>query len=446
MTERRARSLGARLALAFVVVAVAAVSALALVMLLVTRSETGRLSADQRGQTAAQVARELARAYRVAGSWKLAELSSGLALARRADAVAIVRDAQGAIVTTGRRGAGASRGPRRGATTVTRPIDANGEQIGSVELHFRGSLTAAEGLLRGNLARAVLLGSVLAVAIALAGAALVTRRVVRPLRRLADAANRLQAGDLEARAADPSAPGELGELSRAFDRMAEVLDRQERSRRRLVADLAHEVRTPITILRGNLEELIDTGERATTERLASLHEEVLRLGLLVEQLDALARAEAPVTALDCGPVDLAALAAGQLEALGPQLAAKQLTVVPRLGPVTVSADRVRLGQVLANLLGNALKFTPEGGRIELVVAEADGEARVEVADTGPGIAPGDRARVLDRFWRGEASAGVAGRGVGLAVVDEIVRAHGGRVEVTENDGGGARFVVALPAG
>jgi signal transduction histidine kinase len=114
--------------------------------------------------------------------------------------------------------------------------------------------------------------------------------------------------------------------------------------------------------------------------------------------------------------------------------------------VTVSADRVRLGQVLANLLGNALKFTPEGGRIELVVAEADGEARVEVADTGPGIAPGDRARVLDRFWRGEAAAGVGGRGIGLAVVDEIVRAHGGRVDVSENDGGGARFIVALPAG
>ena len=118
---------------------------------------------------------------------------------------------------------------------------------------------------------------------------------------------------------------------------------------------------------------------------------------------------------------------------------------PRLAAVTVRADRARLGQVLANLLGNALKFTPEGGRIEVVVAESDGEARVEVADTGPGIPPADRARVFERFWRGPAAAGVSGRGVGLAVVDEIVRAHGGRMGVTDNDGSGARFIVALPA-
>ena len=102
--------------------------------------------------------------------------------------------------------------------------------------------------------------------------------------------------------------------------------------------------------------------------------------------------------------------------------------------------------MLANLLGNALKFTPEGGRIEVVVAESDGEARVEVADTGPGIPPADRARVFERFWRDHTAAGVSGRGVALAVVDEIVHAHGGHVEVTDNEGSGARFIVALPAG
>jgi signal transduction histidine kinase len=100
--------------------------------------------------------------------------------------------------------------------------------------------------------------------------------------------------------------------------------------------------------------------------------------------------------------------------------------------------------VLANLLSNALKFTPEGGRIEVVVEQADGEAHVEVADTGPGVPAGDRARVFERFWRGSAAAGVSGRGVGLAVVEEIVQAHGGRVELIDNDGAGARFIVALP--
>ena len=395
MPERAAPSLGFRMALAFVVVAVAAVAALALVMVLATRSETGRLSEQGREQTTAQVAAELARAYRAAGSWPAADPAAALALARQADAVAVVRDGQRSIVGTDRPGAGMQRGAGHGATTLTRPIAVDGERVGTVELRFRGTLTAAQALLRDNLGRAVLLGSALAVMIALAGAALVTPRIVRPLRRLARAASRLQAGDLQARAADPSAPGELGELSRAFDRMAETLARQERSRHRLVSDLAHEIRTPITILQGNLEELIDAGEAATTERLASLHEEVLRLSRLVEQLDALARAQTPTAALDLTSVDLGALAAGQLDALSTQIAAKQLTVQPRLSSVTVRADRARLGQVLANLLANALKFTPDGGRIDVTVSEADGEAPRRGRGHGPGGAP-ERARACVR--------------------------------------------------
>ena len=441
----RRLSLRARLAVAFVAVAVAAVAALAVVMLAVARSETGRLSADARNQTAAQVTEELARAYRAAGSWEGADLSGALALSQGAGAILIVRDGRGSVVGGGHFGRGPQAGRGAGMTAVTRAIESGGARAGTAELRFRGALTRAEALLRDNLVRAALLGSAIAVAIALAGAALVSRRLAEPLQRLTRAARRVQSGDLDARANGASAPGELGELSQAFDGMADAIARQERSRRRLASELAHELRTPVTILRGNLEELIDGDERPTPARLASLHEEALRLGSLVEQLDALARAEAPVATLDREPVDLGRLAAAQLEALAPRLEAKSLVVERRFSPVVAEVDRARVGQVLANLLGNALKFTPDGGRMEVVVAQRDGEARIEVADSGPGIPDEELPHVFERFWRGRAGDAVGGRGVGLAVVDDIVRAHGGTVGVTNEPAGGARFAVSIPA-
>ena len=445
MTEAIQRpSLRARLAVAFVAVAVSAVAALAVVMLAATRSETGRLSADARDQTAAQVTAELARAYQAAGSWSGVDLGGALTLAQGADAVLIVRDGRGAVVGGGHFGRGPQSGRGAGTSAVTRAIDVGGVRAGTAELRFRGALTRAEALLRDNLVRAALLGSAIAAAIALVGAALVSRRLAQPLQRLTQAARRLQSGDLNARADGASAPGELGELSQAFDGMADALARQERARRRLASELAHELRTPVTILRGNLEELIDGDDQPTPARLGSLHEEALRLGSLVEQLDALARAEAPVATLDRERVDLARLAAAQLEALAPQLDAKRLEVERRLDPVLADVDRARLGQVLANLLGNALKFTPEGGSIQIVVAQRDDAARIEVADSGPGIPDDELPRVFERFWRGRAGDAVGGRGVGLAVVDDIVRAHGGNVHVTNDPAGGARFVVSLP--
>ena len=227
--------------------------------------------------------------------------------------------------------------------------------------------------------------------------------------------------------------------------MADTLDSEREARRRLVSDLAHEVRTPIAILQGNLEELVDEIAQATPQRLASLHEEVLRLGALVEDLDALAHADAPVAVIDREPVELEALARAQVEALRPRLDAKALTLEQQFSPVTVLGDRARLGQVLANLLSNAMKFTPEGGQIKVLVDTADGAARISVADSGPGIPADEQGRVLERFWRGSAARGTSGRGIGLAVAADIIRAHGGQIEVGNADAGGARFVVTLPA-
>ena len=440
-----AGSLRARLALAFVAVAVTAVAALAAVVFFETRSETKRVSDSDRRQAAGEVARALERAYRTGGSWADADSGEARALAAREDAVLVLRDAQGRVLLEPAAGPGARRGAGRHAAVLTAPVTVGTQRVGTAELRFPGALGRDEQRLRSALGRAVLLGSAIAIAVALMVAALVSRRIARPLRRLTATARRLRAGDLAARAEQAGTAGELGELAQAFDAMADALEREERARRLLVADLSHELRTPITILRGNLEELIDGIDQPTPGRLASLHEEVLRLDSLIAQLDALGRAGAPVLGLDRAPVNLADVTATEVEAVRTQLAAKSLTVHPALTPVTVHGDRGKLGQVVANLLSNALKFTPDGGHIDVSVGEVDAAtARLVVGDDGPGITPADREHVFERFWRGRAAGAVAGRGIGLAVVDEIVRAHGGRITVDTSPRGGARFTAMLP--
>jgi two-component system sensor histidine kinase BaeS len=446
----RRSSLRGRLAIAFVAVAITAVAALAVVIVLTTRSETSRLSASDRAQTVAEAARVLADSYRRAGSWATANVTAAQLIAGEANAGLLVRDANGQPVQgespPGTRGRGFGRGPLngRGPLIVTHAVDVDGRPVGTVELRFRRSLSPAQSLLRTKLLSAVLLGSGIAVAIALLGATLVSRAITRPLGQLAAAVRRLQAGDLTARSNTATAPGELGLLSAAFDGMADTLDRERDSRRRLVGELSHEVRTPVAILQGNLEELVDGIAKPTPQRLASLHEEALRLAALVDDLDALAHADAPVTRIDRAPVDLAELARAQLEAIRPRLEAKALTAEQQLTPVTVIGDRTRLGQVLANILGNAIKFTPNGGMITVKVEPVDGAGRILVDDSGPGVPTEEGDLVFERFQRGSTARGVSGRGIGLAVAAEITRAHGGAIQLERSNAGGARFIVTVP--
>ena len=213
-------SLRARLALVFIAVAVTAVAALAAVILLTTRNETSKLSATDRAATASEAARVLADAYRSTGSWATADLAPAQVLVRDADAVLSVRGADGRTVIAGSAHAGGS-GRGAGRVVVTRAVEVDGRSVGFADIRFPARLSRAQSELRDKLFGAVLLGSALAVAIALLGATLVTRTITVPLRRVVAAARRLQAGDLGARAEAQEAPGELGELSRAFDGMAE---------------------------------------------------------------------------------------------------------------------------------------------------------------------------------------------------------------------------------
>jgi two-component system sensor histidine kinase BaeS len=226
--------------------------------------------------------------------------------------------------------------------------------------------------------------------------------------------------------------------------MADALSRHDELRRALVADVAHELRTPLAILQATCEALADGVADPTPETISSLRDEALRLTARLTDLEALAAAEAASLSLDRRPVDLGRVAADATKALTRQFEAAGVSLHCELRPVTVLGDEARLHQVITNLLSNAVKFTPPGGRVELATAMVDGAARIDVRDTGPGIPTDELPFVFQRFWRGQQSATVPGSGIGLAIVSELARAHGGDAAVSSTPGRGTCVTVTLP--
>ena len=447
--------LGARLALAFVAVALAAVAVLGGLTLVASRSEVADLVDSQQDQDAAEIAATLAQAYDQAGGWTGADLSGAFALTASARGDLVVLDVDGQLVSRGSRTSmGELMGRMHGedmmsAAELGEPrrvaVDVDGDAVGTAMLRFpASSLPAPEREVRDALARTVVAGAGIAALAALAAAVFVSRRLTQPVVALTGAARRLEAGDREVRAGASAAPGELGELARAFDQMADSLRHQDELRRTLVADVAHELRTPATILRAACEELVDGLADPTPERLSSLHDEVLRLGRVIEDLEALASAQAAGLHLERVPVDLADVAAQAADLLQPRFDDAGLTLSLATTPVTVDGDPDRLHQITVNLLTNALKFTPVGGTVTVTVEPLDGLAELQVADTGPGIPAGELDRVFERFWRGRGAEPRSGSGIGLAIVAELAKAHGGRATVDSTPGHGTTFTVLVP--
>ena len=292
----------------------------------------------------------------------------------------------------------------------------------------------------------LLLAALAAGVAALALSWALSRRILGPVGALTGAARRLGQGDLSARVPVESAD-ELGELSRAFNTMAEDLARQEAVRRTLMNDVAHELRTPLTHLRAHLEAVEDGLLAPSAETLRSLREEVLLLSRLVEDLQTLAIAEAGRLALDRSAVQLRDLVDGALEGMRALAAEHGITLAQDPGELpAVDADPIRIGQVLRNLLVNAATHTPAGGRVTVHTAAEPGIVRVTVSDTGPGIAAEHLPHLFDRFYRADPSRtrATGGAGLGLAIVKSIVEAHGGEVGVASEPGHGARFWFTLP--
>ena len=301
--------------------------------------------------------------------------------------------------------------------------------------------------LSSSINRYLLWGGLLAVAVAALVTLFMSRRILSPAESLAQAARALSRGDFSQRVHVRSTD-EFGELAIAFNAMAADLERTEQLRRNLVADVAHELRTPLSNIQGHLEAIRDGLLPAEPATLDSIYEEVLLLARLVEDLQELTLAEAGQLTLLRQPADVADIARRAASAAQPPAEARGLTIDTDLPTeqATADVDPERIGQVLRNLLSNAIIHTSKGGRITVELKDEGHELRLTVADTGAGIPPDDLPYVFERFYRVDRSRvrATGGAGLGLTIAKRLVEAHGGTIGVESELGKGSRLTFTLP--
>jgi len=335
------------------------------------------------------------------------------------------------------------------------PVVVGGQNVGTAEVYApRNVRAAAESAYQTALTRNLVVAALVAALLAFVISLFVSRRITGPLEELTDAAEDVSAGNFDVRVS-PHANDEVGALAAAFNAMADRLARDEQWRRDMTADLSHELRTPLATIQSRIEALEDGVLPATPDNLRVIGAEVERLGRLLGALRSLNELESEDVSVEHERLDLADLARDAIARAETAYFAKNVSLDGDLAPAAVKGDRDRLLQVAANLLDNALKFTPEGGRVVLAVAFGDGPPGVAasrgawvtltVVDGGPGIDPIDLPFIFDRFYRSQAVRGTRGVGLGLAIARGLVEAQGGTIEAADRPEGGAVFTVRLPA-
>jgi signal transduction histidine kinase len=284
--------------------------------------------------------------------------------------------------------------------------------------------------------------------IALGAAFWLSRRIVRPVEELTTAAKLLESGDLSQRVRVTSGD-EVGALGHAFNAMAESIERNQDLRKQMTSDVAHELRTPLNNISGYLEAISDGVVEPSADVIQSLEEEADLLIRLVADLEQLSLADAGHARLMLERVSLDEIASAAVARVQPRAANRDVTLRTKLGSIPeMSGDPSRLGQVVRNLLENAITHTPAGGTVTLTTKRSGDVAWLSVSDTGPGIEAAHLPYIFERFYRADPSRtrATGGAGLGLAIVKQLVEAHGGTVQAENLPGGGACFSVRLPLG
>jgi signal transduction histidine kinase len=337
------------------------------------------------------------------------------------------------------------------------PIDVQGGTAGYLLLgtQGRGALATNEQDFLDQLQRTLLIAAVIAAGLGIVIGVVISRTVSRPLSRLAQAARAFAAHNWAQRV-QIGGTEEVAEVAVAFNDMADSLQHAETLRRNLMADVAHELRTPLTVLQGNLRAMLDGVYPLERSEIATLYDETRLLNRLVDDLRELALAEAGQLKLNRQPIDLAALIGSTVANFMPMAEERGLALEANLDRVvTVVADPDRVGQVLRNLIANALWHTPPQGQVTVETQPIDRGICVTVTDTGEGIAPEDVPHVFDRFYRSDKSRtrpstslhsaqDRGGSGLGLAIAKSLIEAMGGQIGVDSELGKGSRFWFTLP--
>ncbi|NLB72476.1 MAG: HAMP domain-containing protein [Firmicutes bacterium] len=340
--------------------------------------------------------------------------------------------------------------PLSDITTPSRlPITANGEVVGTVAIvtEFQKGLMTLETAFVQRMTTASIIGGAIVALIGIGLAFIFSRHLSQPLSELAVAARQMASGDFDVKIQVPTGD-EMEEVAHAFNFMKDSLKANEEARHKLVADVAHELRTPLSVLRGNLESMQEGIVEPTQETIVSLHDEVLRLSRIVQDLLNLGQMESggfplslQLTNIEEVIARVTSVFAAETDARGISLDTNMQSELPH-----TQADPDRIAQVLVNLLANAVHHTPDCGRISVSASRTDDNIVVSVTDSGPGIAEEDLTHVFDRFYRTDSARDRAagGTGLGLSIAKGIITAHKGTIRVESKPGAGTTFTFILP--
>ncbi len=329
------------------------------------------------------------------------------------------------------------------------PIKVDNEKNGSVSVWVYGSntlLLPQDVEFREKSYQAMFFAAAIAIILALCIGFLFARNLVRPINRMTKTAKAIKEGDMSART-EMHGDDEISRLGETFDEMAESVEKDRELERRLTTDVAHELRTPLMAIQSTVEAMVDGVFEADTERLETVNSEVQRLSRLVDALLKLSRLENRSTPMKEEVVDVGSLIAGIVSTHDAFVNDSGLSMEFHAQPgVYVYGDADMIRQATANLISNAVRYTPEGGHITVNVKKGDIMASIAVKDTGIGLSPEEAKMVFSRFWRADAGRNreSGGLGVGLAVVKEIVDRHGGWVHVEGKPNEGATFTIYIP--
>ncbi len=320
------------------------------------------------------------------------------------------------------------------------PLFLGGKRIGTIEMKFLSRDRGQLFVQRSN--RFLIISFLVMGGIAILASLFVSRRLTLPLKKLVEQTMAIRRGELTSRT-EIASGDELGKLSHAFNEMADDLELQESLRRKLIANVAHELRTPLAAMRGELEGMIDGVLELDDDQLRSLYEETGRLRAMLDGIDDLTQAQASSLTLEKQHVELAGFLGNIGERFRTRAVGEGVRIRVQVEEDTVAwADPDRLSQIVINLLDNAIRATPEKGTVTLRSGRVENDTFIEVSDNGGGISDEEMPHIFERFFRGSGG----GLGLGLTIVRELVDAHGGVITVNSEVGKGTKVRVTIPSG